>query len=238
MKIINVIDGQMDLFNLPIQEPIKPKEEKILIIEKPMIKEDNFKEIINLYKESCNRIVKTISGALLIEFKDKTMYFNSEGRNEFNLSSDIGLMPGDEIILANEDKELNDLQLRKLAIMDPVQYIKRKGDSNIIIPVESKTIVINPKGWVIEYEQKPKYHDNELFITEMANEITNLANKVTKVDRNITELEIDDLVEIEYQGIKSKGKVVRVYNNGETINVVWEGKRTAFYYKCVKKIGA
>lgn len=119
--------------------------------------------------------------------------------------------------------------------MKVTQYIKRKGDSNVIIPGE-KTVVINYKGWVIEYEQKPKYHENELFVTEMAKEITDLDNKVTKMDGNITEFEIDEIVEIEYKGIKGTGKVVRVYNNGETINVEWEGKHTAFYYKNVNKI--
>lgn len=233
MKNINVIDGQIDLFNLPIQEPVKPKEK--IIVEKLEIKEDKFKEIINLYKDSCKRIVKRVSGALLVGFEDKTMHFNSQGINEFDLSPDVGLMPADEIILANEDKELNDLQLKKLNYMKVAEYIKRKGDSNIIIPGE-KTIVINPKGWVIEYEQKPRYHENELFITEIAKESTDLANKVTKVDTNITEFEIDDSVEIEYQGIKNIGKVVRAYNKGETINVTWNGQHSAFYYKCVKKI--
>ena len=96
--------------------------------------------------------------------------------------------------------------------MDPVQYIKRKGDSNIIIPTESKTIVITPKGWVIEYEQKPLYHENEFFSTEIAKESTDLTNKITKVDTNITDFQINDSVEIEYQGITTTGKVVRVYN--------------------------
>lgn len=233
MNKINLIEGQVNLFDLPIQEYIKPKEK--IVIEKLDIKEDYFKDIINLYKESCSRIMKRISGALLVGFEDKTMYFNSQGINEFKLSPDVGLMPGDEILIANEDRELNDMQLSKLAVMDPVQYIKRKGDSNIIIPGE-KTIVINPKGWVIEYLQKPRYHQNELFITETPNKNTDLSNKITKVDTNITEFQIDDSVEIKYQGIKKIGKVVRVYNNGETINVAWNGRRTAFYYKCVKKI--
>jgi len=231
LKKINLIEGQVNLFDLPIQDTVNPKEK---IIE---IKEDNFKEIINLYKESCNRIIKRVSGALLVGFQDRTMYFNKQGIHEFDLRSDVELMPGDEIILANEDKELNDLQLKKLNDMKVTEYIKRKGDSNIIIPGE-KTIVINPKGWVIEYEQKPKYHENEIFVTEMTIESTDLANKITKVNANITEFQIDDSVEIEYQGIKSTGKVVRVYNNGETINVAWEGKHTAFYYKNIKKIGA
>lgn len=175
---INVLEGQIDLFNIPIQEPVNPEEK--IIVQKLKIKKDKFQEIINLYKESCNRIVKRVSGALLVGFEDKTMYFNIQGINEFDLSPDVGLMPRDEILAANDDMELNDMQLRKLAAMDTVKYIKRKGDSNIIIPTESKTIVINPKGWVIEYEQKPLYHENEFFSTEMAKENTDLDNKVTK----------------------------------------------------------
>ena len=110
MKKIDIIEGQIDLFNISIQEPVKPKEK--IIVEKLEIKEEKFQGIINLYKESCNRIVKRISGALLVGFEDKTMHFNSKGITEFDLSPDVGLMPGDEILFANEDRELNDMQLR------------------------------------------------------------------------------------------------------------------------------
>lgn len=37
-------------------------------------------------------------------------------------------------------------------------------------------------------------------------------------------------------GVKAIGKVVRIYNNWEILNVTWDGKRTAFYYKKVIKI--
>lgn len=140
---VNIIDGQMDLFSMPIQEPVKPKK---IIINRPRMEQDNFKDIISLYKDSCNRIVKRVHEALLVGFEDKTMYFNNLGKHEFDLVPNVGLMPGDEILIANKDIELNDMQLSKLAIMDPAQYIKRKGDPNIIIPLDDKTIVINPKG--------------------------------------------------------------------------------------------
>ncbi|AQS18281.1 hypothetical protein X276_27005 [Clostridium beijerinckii NRRL B-598] len=63
-------------------------------------------------------------------------------------------------------------------------------------------------------------------------------DKKNKIDleTNDIEFKIDDEVNIEYQGIKTVGKVVRVYNNGETVNVKWDGKQTAFYYKNVSKI--
>ena len=58
----------------------------------------------------------------------------------------------------NIDKEINNLQKEKLEALKSKEYIKQKGDANLIIPGE-KTIVINPNGWVLEYVQKPKYQD-------------------------------------------------------------------------------
>ena len=114
MKKVNILEGQIDLFNMTIQESvIKPKEK--VIIEKQEMKEDHhFQSIINLYKESCNRIIKTVSGALLVEFEDKTKHFNGQGVHEVDLGINIGLMPADEILIVNRDKSLNEIQLKKL----------------------------------------------------------------------------------------------------------------------------
>lgn len=216
MKKTTVLDGQIDLFSLTIQEPITKPKEKV-IIEKQEMEKDTFINIINLYKESCSRIVKTVSGALLVELEDKTKYFNGQGIHEFDLGIDIGLMPSDEIIIVNKEKCFNDIQMEKLKGINPTKYIKRKGDANLIIPLHDKTIVINPRGWVIEWKQKPIYKDNEVVILE-------------------TTLDIGDKVEFTYNKEIHKGKIATIYNNGETVNVIWNGKHTAFYYKCVKKI--
>ncbi|MFL0167687.1 hypothetical protein [Candidatus Clostridium helianthi] len=222
MKKLNILDGQIDLFNMPIQEPIiKPKEK--VIVEKQEIKEDRFQNIINLYKESCNRIIKTVSGALLVELEDKTKYFNGQGVHEFDLGIDIGLIPADEILIVNQDKPLNEIQLKKLEEINPNRYIKRKGDANIIIPGD-KTTVITPRGWVIEWDQKPVYKEDEVVLRTI---------EIKVPDQN---LNAGDIVEFEYEKETYKGKIVSIYNNGETINVVWNGKHTAFYYKCVRKI--
>jgi hypothetical protein len=161
LKKTTVLDGQIDLFSLTIQEPITKPKEKV-IIEKQEMEKDTFINIINLYKESCSRIVKTVSGALLVELEDKTKYFNGQGIHEFDLGIDIGLMPSDEIIIVNKEKCFNDIQMEKLKGINPTKYIKRKGDANLIIPLHDKTIVINPRGWVIEWKQKPIYKDNEV----------------------------------------------------------------------------
>ncbi|WP_202127836.1 hypothetical protein [Clostridium sp. C2-6-12] len=227
MKSECFIEGQISIFDLPAIEVVKPKE---IIIKGENKELDKFDSIIKLYSNSCSRIVKTLSGALLVELNDKTLYFNSDEVNEFNLPKDVGIMPGEEMLIVNIDKEINEIQRQKLKDLKPKQYIKRKGDANLIIPGE-KTIVINPKGWILEYIQKPKFEENEIFETE-----NYFINKV--IEENIRESDIDykvgNKVYIEYQGIKSIGKIVRIYNNGETLNVVWDGKQTAFYYKNVE----
>lgn len=222
MKKIIVLEGQTDLFNMPIQETIiKPKEK--VKVDKQEMKEDHFQKIISLYKESCNRIIKTVSGALLVELEDKTKYFNGQGLHEFDLGIDIGLIPADEILIVNQDKPLNEIQLKKLEEMNPSRYIKRKGDANIIIPGD-KTTVITPRGWIIEWEQKPVYKEDEVVLRII---------EIKVPDQN---LNAGDIVEFEYAKETYKGEIVSIYNNGETINVVWNGKHTAFYYKCVRKI--
>lgn len=142
---------------------------------------------------------------------DKTLYFNSRGINEFNLPSNVGIMPGEEILIANIDKEMNEIQKQKLEALKPKQYIKRKGDANLIIPGE-KTIVINHKGWVLEYNQKPRYHSNEIFSTEFNFKSKDIDDIKREIAINITNVEIDlvdegfrvdDKANIQYRGIKA-----------------------------------
>ena len=235
MKSEDIIEGQISIFELATIEVIKPKDK--IDKEAPVIKTDKLDNIINLYLDTCSRIVKTYSGALLVELENKTLYFNSCGINEFELPINVGIMPEEEILIVNIDKEINELQKQKLEDLKSKEYIKRKGDSNLIIPGE-KTIVINPNGWVLEYMQKPKYHENEIFSTEFEFKLKEAEDNITEsaIDITNSNFKVDDKVNIEYQGIKSIGKVVRIYNNGETLKVGWDGKQTAFYYKNVRKV--
>lgn len=233
MKNECFIEGQISIFDLPAIEVLKPKE----IIKEQNNEIDKLDSIINLYSESCSRIVKTFSGALLVELDDKTLYFNANGINEFNLPKDVGIMPGEKILIVNIDKEINEIQKQKLEALKPKQYIKRKGDANLII-IGERTIVINPKGWILEYIQEPKYHENEIFSGGFDFEIKEIEDNIIEEIIEMVEVEfkLNDKVNIEYQGIKAIGKVVRIYNNGETLNVEWDGKQTAFYYKNLSKV--
>jgi hypothetical protein len=52
----------------------------------------------------------------------------------------------------------------------------------------------------------------------------------------INDFEKDEEVEIVYKKVVYKGTVASVY--GDTVNVSWEGKRSAFYFKDVKRINS
>ena len=79
----------------------------------------------------------------------------------------------------------------------------------------------------IKISNSARFIDHQ-YLEDMNNQI---AVDITDID-----FKVDDVVNIEYQGAKSIGKVVRIYNNGETVNVKWDGKQTAFYYKNVSKV--
>ncbi|GEP63133.1 hypothetical protein CBE01nite_09010 [Clostridium beijerinckii] len=76
MKNECIIEGQISIFDLPAIEVVKSKEIIIKAENKEIGKFDN---IIKLYSSNCSRIVKTLSGALLVGLDDKTMYFNACG---------------------------------------------------------------------------------------------------------------------------------------------------------------
>ena len=102
---------------------------------------------------------------------------------------------------------------------------------------ETRRRAVTPRGWILEYVQKPKCHDKEIFSSELDFEIKEVGDKITDsaIDISNVNFKVDDKFNIEYQGNKSIGKVARIYNNGETLNVAWDGKRTAFYYKNVRR---
>lgn len=203
MKKCAVIQGQLSLWDLP-------KEDK----EECKVVQADLSSIIEKYKHISDRIVKTSYGALLIELKDKTLYYSSNGVNEFELSKNVGLTPADEIIFANEEKEVTTIQLDKVKELKAAQYIKRKGDRNIIIPGEL-TKVITPLGWIIEYNQKTMYKKNEL-----------------KTILEKQSFKVGDMVEFEHNGIHI-GEIYNIYNNGNTASVIWDNKHTAV---CIQRL--
>ena len=215
------IEGQLDLFSLPLSDIQSQQPKKA--VTKPILKASDLDKIIEQYRDSCKRIVKH-HGALLVEIEDKTLYFNKNGENEFNLNVNMGLMPQDEIIVVHDDKPVNEIQLKKLKEIAPESYVKRKGDVNIYLPKGNSTGVITKDGWLIEWNQKLRYKDDEI-----------VNNEVIQDPVEEEKLNIGDKVSFEYDG-PQEGKIFSIYNKGETVNVEWNNKVAAFYYKCVEKV--
>ena len=196
------------------------KEKPVIELNKPKVISGS-KNLIEKYKDKADRIVRTVSGAVKIDISGKTIYYNKSGIKEFEKEGTTPLLPADVILIANKDFGTNDIQLEKLKKFNVSSYIKRKGDRNILIIMENKTIAINPNGWVLEYRMKPNYKETEIIEIEQysnTDEIFKVGDKVTT----------------KYKEETVKGIVTRIYNNGETLNISWNNKNTAFYYKNVK----
>lgn len=228
---------------------------------------ENIQEIILINKDSANRIVYKMSGYLIIDTGDKSIYYNSEGKKEMELSPNLSLLPGDKILVVNKDLPISDIQLKVLKEFKVETCIKRIGDCNLIL-ITDHTIVINKNGWVLDYEQSPVYNANlEVFsLTEESfqNDILSIKSKDVKefsnnetvvvanknyydsIDSNtnnpviesdaIVGFEIGEKVSGEYGGKPFIGTVYSIYNNGFTINVLWDNNITAFYYKSLTKV--
>ena len=219
---------------------------------------DVFKSIVDKYINCCDRIIQRVSGSLLVEIEDKTLYFNSEGKKEMELKPNLSLFPADILLVVNKDKEVNQKQIDVLNELDITSCIKRVGDANIILEKEH-TIVVNPNGWVLDYEQKPIYYKsmtytlNPIFedidvntISCEVNEQTNKeANEETSNEETSNEVseEVDDAVKFnigdKVQAVYGEelinGEVYSIYNNNETINIKWNNCISAFYFKLVNK---
>lgn len=212
-----VLENQINIF-----EYLKSINEKPVIeLNKPKVISGS-KNLIEKYKDIADRVVRTVSGALKIDIDDKTIYYNKNDIKEFEKEGTTPLLPGDKILYANKDMRINKIQEEKLKEFNVSSYIKRKGDRNVIILTEDKTICINDKGWILEYEMKPEYKEHEVI-------------KIEKVKEEREVFKVGDKVTTKYKEEIVKGIVTRIYNNGETLNISWDNKNTAFYYKNVKK---
>ena len=232
---IQVIEGQINMFDLPKKE-IQPQPTKAM--REPVL---NFGKIINQYKDSCNRIF-IIEKKLYVELEDRTVQFNQDGQQDRIFDIDMFLRPKDEIVIANKYKPINDKQIKTLRKIQTDKFIKRKSDSNILIQYDTFCMAIYPSGKFAKWKSPAVYMDNEVYTIDEIENINKL-NEETVQDPVQDEIEVDgdlhlgDRISFDYNG-PQVGEIVRIYNKGETVNVCWDNKQTAFYYKHVKKISA
>lgn len=235
-----ITEGQISIFDLP-KEIIQPKETAT----KPVPKANNLDKIINQYKDTCNRIF-IIEKDLYVELEDRTVQFHKDGEQGRIFAIDMLVRPKDELIISNKYKPINDKQIKTLRKIQTDKFIKRKSDSNILIQYENFCMAIYPSGKFAKWKSAAVFKENEVYrideienINKMHEEIKEdpKVEVVTEIYESEETLRLGDKVKFDYDGPK-EGNIVRIYNKGETVNVSWDNKQTAFYYKSVVKINA
>lgn len=236
MKSI-VVEGQLSLFETPpsiYNNVIEVKEEN---------KENTiFTKLIDKYRDTCTRITR-VEKKLFIEVGGQTLAFEPNGKPGGTFIKDMFLRPKDEILVANEYKPINDKQIKTLnRFTDIDKVIKRKSDNNILIQYDNFCIAVYPSGHFAKWKSAAVYKDDEIYsideienINYMFSESKGDLEEVERIEESEEVLKLGDKVSFDYHGLK-EGEIVRIYNKGETVNVCWDNKQTAFYYKSVKKV--
>lgn len=239
MKSI-VVDGQLSLFDE------QPKVVNIIPTKEENKDNPIFRELIDKYRDTCTRIVK-VEKKLYVEIGDQTLSYEADGEPGGIFIRDMLLRPKDEILVANEYKSITAEQIKTLKNkMHIDKFIKRKSDNNILIQYDNFCMAIYPSGKFAKWKSPAVFKDDEIFsideienINKMHEEIKEdpKLEEVIEISESEEYLKIGDKVSFNYHGPKI-GAIVRVYNKGETVNVSWDNKQTAFYYKSVVKINA
>ncbi len=237
MKSI-VVEGQISLFD-----------EQPKIISIFPTKEENkdnpiFKELIDKYKGTCTRIAR-VEKKLFIEVGGQTLSFEPTGEAAGIFVRDMLLRPKDEILVSNEYKPITIEQIK--TVRNKIQtdkFIKRKADNNILIQYNNFCMAVYPSGHFAKWKSPAVYSEDEVYsideienINDMFSESKEDPKEVEEIEESEEVLKLGDKVSFDYDG-PQVGEIVRIYNKGETVNVEWNNRQTAFYYKSVVKINA
>lgn len=236
MKSI-VVERQISLFETPSNVY-----SNVLKVEKENKENRIFKELINKYKNSCSRIAQ-VENKLYIEINDKTLSFEADGKESNVFIKDMLLRPKDKIIIANKYKPITSEQIKTVKNkMQTDKFIKRKSDNNILIQYDNFCMAIYPSGHFAKWKSPAVYKDDEVYSIGEIENINDIHEEkaMDPIGDKINdegEFHLGDKVKFDYDG-PQVGEIVRIYNKGETVNVCWNNKQTAFYYKSVTKINA
>lgn len=212
--------GQISLFETPqVTNENKADTKKVEILTEDKKIESPLDKILNEYKAIAEKIIKLWGNRYSVTLGEETIFFTGEGKEDYRTNIKRAILPLDEIIFSKHDEEVNKLQKDTLEEIkqqyDVDKVIKRYGDSSYIaITKAGKAISVNAKGWIVAYENKAKYREEDII----------------NYPKEDVVIEVGSSVKVNYKGIDHKGKVVRIYGPGnETMNVVFDGMHTAFY---------
>lgn len=263
MKKLTSLEGQVSLWDIEFtqkpkeitktEEKVTENEDFIRIslkeittienekTEKPLeltVKQQEFLDKNKIYEnENLSRVISYCSGGLGIELQEgsefKTLYVNTEGKEEFTKNKKLPILPMDNIIYYKNELKANEIQEKKLLSLKQennyLKEIRRKGDENIIAELPGRTISINSIGWVLEFQEvKAIYSEDEVIQNEKI-DIKDIQSKV----------KVGDIIESTYSGKIIVGRVIRVYGPcNETLNIIFDNEKrhTAIPRLLVNKI--
>lgn len=246
-----MLPGQITIWDIEITEKVNKKTEKPFIdTEKSKeVTEDKNKHttqqqiVIEKYKSlsELNRVISYSGGGVGIELvygsSYRTIYVNSQGKEEFTSERKLPVLPMDKIIYyQNPIGTFNDTQedkLKELMVKYPeAKVIRRKADDRIHVGLVDKVISINPIGWILEYQGcKAVYEDDEVDIQKPILE--------TNAEEAQSEIKLGDIIEAQHGQRLIKGEIVNVYGpGGVTLNIVFDNgtKHTAIHRSKVTKL--
>lgn len=234
----SIIEGQVSIFDLTV---MTPKEEVKKVIE---IDENTDDEIINKYKSIAIRIIKCFGGRYSIETEKERIMLYRNGKEDYRTNELRALLPMDKILFAREDFKVNDKQEQLLEEFNKTRnidkVIKRFGDSSYIVITKDGNCginvhVINNKGWIVDYKDKPIYKDEEVIFK---NDKEELKHDNGEIQNDIKTIEIGSIVKVKCQNKEYIGKVVRIYGpSNKTVNVIFNGMHSAFYMDHIQIAG-
>lgn len=232
MKSI-VVEGQMSLFDAP-----PSMHSNVIEIKKEQKDNLVFEQLIEKYKDKCTRIAQA-EKKLYVEINDKTLSFEQNGEPGGIFVKDMLLRPKDRILVANEYKPVAMEQIKTVKNkMQTDKFIKRKADNNILIQYDNFCMAVYPSGHFAKWKSPAVYSEDEVYSIDEIENINDMFSEIKEDPKEVEDvLKLGDKVSFDYDG-PQVGEIVRIYNKGETVNVEWNNRQTAFYYKSVVKINA
>ncbi|MHC1683714.1 MAG: hypothetical protein AB6733_12270 [Clostridiaceae bacterium] len=225
-----------------------PNKDLEIKIEKPVksleltLKQQEFLDKNNIMEnENLSRLIKYCGGGAGIEFKYEdsfeTIYINTNGEKEFSSPKKTSVLPMDNILYYKSGfSDFNNTQLEKLQeiipkLNDP-KVIKRKGDENIIIQLQYKAISINPKGWILEFNNCKVVHEED----EVEKQERIQPKDIRELQKNV---KVGDVVEAKLISRTITGEITSIYGmHNMTLNISFDNhtKNTAIPRCVVIKI--
>lgn len=268
-----LIDGQISIFDLKITEKPKKvtkEEEKVTEIEvfvteslSKITHEENEKSINSLAptenqqrfldknniieNENLSRVIKYCGGGLGIELvyenSYKTIYINTDGKEEFTIEKKSPVLPMDKILYYKaSDIPLNSIQEEKLKnLLERMPFkrvVHRKGDENILVELEDGIVSITPIGWELPFESINNIECSEDEIYLVSKEVPE--ETVEKDSVEVQErVKVGDYVQAMHGKELIEGEIISEYGLGnEVLNIIFADgtKHTAIGRRAVKKI--